>query len=289
MDDLRHDTPLGKRGRGEGMIGIRQLLERLALRTLRLRATQIAELANNPLVTVYPRELSFDGPPIRVLLLTPHADDETFGAGGTLRRHLEKGDQVEVLLFSDNIASIDDDTRSAEQKRELREEEFARAMERLGIARWTALRIGNPDFRKGVYPHFAFASLIENHPDVLYLPSLFDNHHDHRMLNGWLLRTLRDHGDLRPVIRGYEVWSPLPATVVADITERIDRKRDAIRCYASQNAVIDYQHHIEGLNAYRAMTLGGRRARYAEAFLELPADLYLELGNSFVLSYIDIC
>ncbi|MDX9757923.1 MAG: PIG-L family deacetylase [Bacteroidota bacterium] len=271
------------------MIGVHGLLERLALRTLRLRASQIAELARNPLVTVYPRELTFEGPPIRVLLLTPHADDETFGAGGTLLRHLDKGDQVEVLLFSDNVMSIDDDAMREERKIEHREEEFACAMARLGIERWAALRIGNREFRQGVHPDSAFTSLIENHPDVLYLPSLFDNHHDHRMLNAWLLRTLQEHRDVRPLIRGFEVWSPLPATAVADITAWIDRKHEAIRCYESQNAAIDYRHHIDGLNAYRAMTLGGKRARYAEAFLELPADLYLELGKSFILSYIDVC
>lgn len=271
------------------MIGIHGLLERLALRRLRLRARQLAELSCDPLVTVYPRELRFEGTPRRVLLLTPHADDETFGAGGTLLRHLEHGDQVEVVLFSDNVSSVDDDRMDAERKRTLREEEFSRAMQCLGITQWTALRIGNSDFEHGIRPHAAFASLIENHPDVLYLPSLFDNHHDHRMLNAWLLRTLQEHRGVRPVIRGYEVWSPLPATIVADITPWIVRKREAIRCYESQNAAIDYLHHIDGLNAYRAMTLGGKRARHAEAFLELPADLYLELGKSFILSYIDIC
>lgn len=104
------------------------------------------------------------------------------------------------------------------------------------------------------------------------------------MLNGWLLRTLREHAAFRPLVRGYEVWSPLPATAVADITRYFEGKRAAMSCYASQNASIDYMHHIEGLNAYRAMTFGGRRARHAEAFLELTADVYLELGNSLFLS-----
>ena len=89
---------------------------------------------------------------------------------------------------------------------------------------------------------------------------------------------------MRPVIRGYEVWTPLPATVVADISDQMSRKREAMRCYRSQIAAIDYPHHVEGLNAYRAMTLGGRSARHAEAFLELSTDAYLELGNSLFVS-----
>ncbi len=264
------------------MIGIQQLLEYLSVRKLRQRVGQIADLAGNPHVTVYPRELDFSGPTRRVAVLTPHADDETFGAGGAMLRHLAHGDEVRVLLFSDNVASIDDAGISDDEKRSRRELEYFRAMEMLGITDASALRIGNRSFAPGVYPERAFSALIENEPDVLYLPSLFDNHHDHRILNVWLLRTLRDHAAFRPLVRGFEIWSPLPATVVTDISEYIDRKRDAMRCYRSQLDAIDYTHHIDGLNAYRAMTLGGRRARYAEAFLELPADAYLELGNSYL-------
>ena len=269
------------------MIGIREILSYLAMRKLKLRAGQIADLLRNPHVTVYPQPISFSakgGGQRRIVVLTPHADDETFGAGGTRLRHLAHGDDVRVLLFSDNVASV---ARGEDRRDEvigLREQEFAEAMHILGVTEWSALRLGNSAFDERVYPGHAFSDLIENHPDVLYLPSLFDNHHDHRVLNAWLLRTLENHPAMRLVIRGYEVWTPLPATVVADISGQMERKRDAMRCYRSQIDVIDYPHHIEGLNAYRAMTLGGRSARHAEAFLELSAPAYLEIGKSLLFS-----
>lgn len=269
------------------MIGIRALLEYLSLRKLKLRAGQIASLLRDPHVTVYPRVLEFDAQrraKQNVLVLTPHADDETFGAGGTIIRHLECGDDVHVILFSDNATSVGGGESSREEIVRMREDEFACAMRVLGVRHWKALRLGNRSFDDGVYPGHAFSDLIENHPDVLYLPTLFDNHHDHRVLNVWLLRTLAEHVTLRPLIRGYEVWSPLPATVVTDISKQMPRKREAMRCYRSQVTTIDYSHHIEGLNAYRAMTLGGRSARHAEVFLELSADAYLELGNSLLVS-----
>ena len=269
------------------MIGIREILSYLAMRKLKLRAGQIADLLRNPHVTVYPQPISFSakgGGQRRIVVLTPHADDETFGAGGTILRHLAHGDDVRVLLFSDNVASV---ARGEDRRDEvigLREQEFAEAMHILGVTEWSALRLGNSAFDERVYPGHAFSDLIENHPDVLYLPSLFDNHHDHRVLNVWLLRTLREHAAVRPLIRGYEVWSPLPATAVSDISVQMECKRAAMRCYESQLAVIDYAFHIEGLNAYRAMTFGEKSVRHAEAFLELPADAYLELGNSLLLA-----
>ncbi|MCH2105723.1 MAG: PIG-L family deacetylase, partial [Planctomycetes bacterium] len=37
----------------------------------------------------------------RVLVIAPHADDEVLGCGGTLTRHIERGDEVEVLVLTD--------------------------------------------------------------------------------------------------------------------------------------------------------------------------------------------
>jgi LmbE family N-acetylglucosaminyl deacetylase len=265
------------------MIGIRQLLEYFSFRRLRLRAGQIADYALDANATVYPHRLEFDGPSQRILVLTPHADDETFGAGGVLLRHISRGDEVHVSLFSDNVASIDGEEMDAEEKRRLRAAEFETAMDTLGISSFEQLGIGNSAFRHNVYPESVFTRLIEKEPDVLYLPSLFDNHHDHRILNIWLMRALREQTAVRPLIRGFEVWSPLPATAVTDITPFFEQKRAAMRCYASQQETIDYLHHIEGLNAYRAMTFGEKKIRYAETFLELSAVAYLELGKSSLL------
>ena len=109
------------------MIGVRHLIEYLSVRRLRRRVSEIASLAANPHVTVYPRELVFNGPRRRVSVLTPHADDETFGAGGVLLHHLQRWDEVLVLLLSDNVASIEDTRLSDERKRAIREAEFDHA------------------------------------------------------------------------------------------------------------------------------------------------------------------
>ena len=35
-----------------------------------------------------------------VLVVAPHADDETLGCGGTLLRHIEEGDEVHWLIMT---------------------------------------------------------------------------------------------------------------------------------------------------------------------------------------------
>ena len=128
------------------MQGVKQLLERLTLRRLTLRTKQIAALATDQLATVYPRPIEFEGAPKRVLVLTPHADDETFGAGGSLLRHHEHGDSIRVLLFSDNVASIDGKNSSPEERRSIREAEFEAAMRFLPGATTTPLRLSRDAF-----------------------------------------------------------------------------------------------------------------------------------------------
>ena len=105
---------------------------------------------------------------------------------------------------------------------------------------------------------------------------LTDHHCDHWATN----RILRKSIDRLPpglthdlIIRGYEVWTPLPANRMAEITEVVQTKRQAIEVFVSQTRLIDYAWTILGLNQYRSMIhLHGRG--YAEAFLETTADEY---------------
>jgi LmbE family N-acetylglucosaminyl deacetylase len=259
------------------MIGVAQLLRFLSLRRLRARVHDVADLAGNPLRTVYPQEIVFDPACTqRIVVLAPHADDETFGAGGTLLRHVRNGDAVCVAVFSDNVGSIDAAGLSDEEKRALRSGEFAAAMNALGIADRRELQLDSARLHSGAGERILVNLLIEKEPHVLYLPWTCDNHEEHRIINVLSGRALRAVATQHLIVRGYEVWSAVPATAAANITKTIEEKRIAIRCYASQTDAIDYEHHILGLNAYRALTLGPH-VRYAEAFLECTAREYLSL------------
>jgi LmbE family N-acetylglucosaminyl deacetylase len=68
----------------------------------------------------------------------------------------------------------------------------------------------------------------------------------------------------------YEVSWPAPVNLLLDITSDVDRKRQALRCFASQLELHDYLRHMEALNVYRTYTLP-RQVRAAEGFLTLSA------------------
>ena len=75
---------------------------------------------------------------------------------------------------------------------EMRENEFREAMTALGVTKTTLLGLTDEEFRQKDPKNPSMEPLlIENQPDLLYLPSLFDNHQDHRTLNIWAGNALK--------------------------------------------------------------------------------------------------
>lgn len=204
----------------------------------------------------------------RVVILAPHPDDEIIGAGGALALHAARGDEVIVIHLTDGSGGDRDDRTDGAIAR-VRKAEARAAGELLGVTRFEALDF--PD--GGLRPGGAFAAgltgrLEQLRPDVVYLPSPFEHHPDHRAtlhlgLSG--LEALAT-GGLDPAVMVYEVNEPQQAAFLLDITAVLDRKERALRCFESQNAYMDIV--TKTLTANRARTvnvdLGGVEA--AEAY-----------------------
>lgn len=65
-------------------------------------------------------------------------------------------------------------------------------------------------------------------------------------------------GPAPDLVLGYEVWTPMPSFQhVVDIGTTIETKVTAMRAYASQLRIRDYESAIRGLGAYRGATTAG--------------------------------
>jgi LmbE family N-acetylglucosaminyl deacetylase len=71
----------------------------------------------------------------RLLVVAPHADDETAGAGGLMARVKDAGGKVYVMVMSTGDLLHFDDT-GKKTKKKTRREELAGAMETLGVDGW---------------------------------------------------------------------------------------------------------------------------------------------------------
>jgi LmbE family N-acetylglucosaminyl deacetylase len=202
----------------------------------------------------------------RVLVLAPHADDEAIGCGGVIALHAQRGDAVAIAIATDGALG-DPERRFPEHDYvERRRDEARAAAAALGVP--PAEHWSLPDQGLARVPDLVarVAEAIARHrAEVVYGPPEDEVHPDHAAL-GAALRAALAQRTPRPRAFAYEVWVPVRATHVIDVTSVFERKRRALEQYHSQLAYNDYLHAVAGLNAARSIYLPP--ARYVEAFAE---------------------
>jgi LmbE family N-acetylglucosaminyl deacetylase len=214
-------------------------------------------------------------------------DDEVIGCGGTLARHIAAGSDVTVIFLTDGCRGgvvMTEEGRPADRSVivGVRKAEARRAAQILGVRTLIFLDAEDTRLDADVLVAGRLREVLERErPDIVYLPFFLERHADHRAANTVLLAATRGSA-LRFECRGYEVWTPLMANVLVNIDETIHLKRQALGCYQSQLAEMDYLDAAIGLNRFRALGLG-RSGQFAEAFHALDlADyrrLYGALGS----------
>src|ERR671930_469131 len=107
---------------------------------------------------------------MRVLVLAAHPDDEVLGMGGTIAVHIDRGDQLRVVVVTDGSSTQypgDSETRLR------KEEEALRAAAELGVMDYVHLDL--PDMRLDTLPHVEINRVVEEQvadfaPELLYTP-----------------------------------------------------------------------------------------------------------------------
>lgn len=223
-----------------------------------------------------------------MLVIAPHPDDESMGLGGTLAHHARAGDHITVVCVGSGIQGDPDGHYKRDEYPAIREAEARAAAAVLGVQELRFL--GYPDnlsdegihvfgnlpkdpvaARYALACSFAeiLAKVIEEAPyTIVYYPWVGELHVDHWQVAQSVAHLMEVRPDLRARMDflGYDVWSALPPDIVIDISDTIDTKLAAVRCYASQLLYQDYEHAVLGLDAYRSLLLE-RGATYGEAFV----------------------
>lgn len=203
----------------------------------------------------------------RVLVFAPHPDDESLGCGGTLAILAKRIDvDVKVVLVTDGSGAgelpLGTDV--------IRQGEFVSALHVLGID--DSVMLNHPDgfFHDGMVFEEELMGLIQQYePKWILCPPPTDIHRDHRAIAAAIIRICQKAAWVGGILC-YEVWTPVNATHVVDITDVLELKSQAISCHATALLAGDYSSCILSLNRYRGLYLGF--GRYAEAFRLLKLD-----------------
>lgn len=202
----------------------------------------------------------------RVLIIAPHPDDETLGAGGTALLHRQAGDDVALAVLTDGRSSWAG-ARSAEAMVAQRREEIQRAARRLDCRLY---HLNLPEDAWEISDAAGALQPLVEHATVIYTPSCIDFHPEH-------LKSARViAGLVRPeqTVRIMELGVPLTAQLVNRIadTGTVQALKQAVLSeFTSQQGAI---FALERIARYRAAYY--RRAA-VEVFWELDGAAFARM------------
>ena len=212
---------------------------------------------------------------MRVVVIAPHNDDEILGVGGTMAKLVKQGH--EVIVCEVTAGNLDEELVQRIKREARASHELMGVKTHFMDLPVVGLReMTTKELNKSFQSH-----LLDLEPDVVFLPHKGDMHIDHRMTVEAAMVALRPV--TFPNLKGIYAYETLSETewntpsvdnafiptMFVDITDEIEIKLDAMKCYASQLCEYPHPRSLEALRAL-AMHRGGMVCKkYAEAFIVL--------------------
>ena len=215
----------------------------------------------------------------RTLVIAPHPDDEVLGAGGTIARLSDAGQEVFVAIVTSGKPPVFSEESVANVRAETH-----RAHDHLGVTKTFWLDM--PAAQLSETPHSQVNAAIGNivhqlAPSTLLVPFLGDIHIDHQLVFLSSLVAARPHQAAYPgTILAYETLSETnwnapyltPAFVpnyFVDIDNWMTRKLDAMQMFSSQLRDAPHERSIEALRALATLRGATIHRPAAEAFVQI--------------------
>lgn len=222
-------------------------------------------------------------PRCRVLVLSPHPDDEAIGPGGTLLAHVQGGSEVHVLYLTDG-GGVGGDREGLIATRQAEAREAGR---RLGVQQTFWDRRDTELVNDPSTVDALIALLEAQRPQRVYLPSFFDTHFDHFATNQILVDAATRLG-WDGTVCGYEVWDAVPfPNYLVDVSPWAAERDAVLACYRTPHATTDFTklvryrtsvHYTLHVNSHRDRADRG----FAEAFLRFDAETYCRLQREYL-------
>jgi N-acetylglucosamine malate deacetylase 1 len=212
----------------------------------------------------------------RVLIVAPHPDDETLGAGGTAARWTAAGHEVTILTVSGHLPPL-----YPEGVYERTEREARAAYQILGIRKHAFLKI--PATFVGNEPvhvlNGRIAAAVRDSAPHIVLAAYPDRHIDHRVIFDAVMVACRPVGAGRDIelLAAYETLSEthwnaphiepnFVPNFTVDITDHVQTKLRALACYASQVAAFPAPRSVEAVESLAKFRGTQAGFAYGESF-----------------------
>lgn len=208
---------------------------------------------------------------MNVLIVAAHPDDEILGVGGTAARHLDHGDRVTAVVVADCLSASHGGEACLPDEARVAAAVIGYDLRFLGLSGMTLA--GLPDVERN---RPIEAVVQEIRPEVVYTHHAGDPHSDHRAVAEAVMIATRPIGDGAPRrVLSFETpsstewaWAAdFRANVFVDVTATIDRKLDAMACYAAELRPPPHPRNRDALRSRAAYWGQVAGCYYAEAFM----------------------
>lgn len=193
----------------------------------------------------------------RIVVLAPHCDDEVIGCGGTILRYLSIGAEVLIIYFT----LPQDEKLAVVRKNEAIS--VWRKNDKVVLDFWSY-----PDSQLENVRMDAIDRMIGTikvfRPEMILFPWVIDSHEDHRNVFYILYESLK-YLDYLCDIQCYEIFHPLIANYIVNVTDVYANKENMLKQYQSQLRlnIVDSSLY---LSRYRASCINLSAIKHAEAF-----------------------
>jgi len=219
---------------------------------------------------------------MKVLAIAAHPDDEVIGAGGTIARHVARGDEVSWCVVTEGYdppwpKSVLEEARAqVHQVREL-----------LGIA--SVFFCGFPTVNLNTVPCMELSGALRKvvdqvRPEIVYTTPPNDVNQDHRLVfESTLVATRPLPGSSVRRLLCYEIGpttgfgapgsaSRFAPNVFVDISQFLEKKLQAMRCYKTELRDFPHPRSLQGIELFsreRGLRVGLAAAECFELIREV--------------------
>ncbi len=199
---------------------------------------------------------------MRILVLSPHADDAELGAGASISRFIREGNEVSVYLlvtkekFPENFPIED------------RIDEFEKSMKVLGVDSYEMENYPVRElyrYRQEILEKFV-GLRDKLQPELVFIPSLSDVHQDHQVVALEGYRAFNRRAKLLSYELPWNTSKFAPNYFISVEEEDIQRKINALEKYESQKLLNRRYINSEFLKSQTIFRGVQCDCRYAEAF-----------------------
>lgn len=212
---------------------------------------------------------------MKILVVSPHPDDETLGAGGTLLKMKKMGHQIFWLNVTDMSEADGWDIEQISH----RQGQIEKIKDYYGFHGFYNLLLSPTSLSKldeGLMITKIRAVLSEVMPEWLILPGQYDAHSDHRVVYNCCMVCAKSFR--APYIRrittmeipsetehGFQKEKFEPNLFI-NIENELEDKLEAMKIYDTEIEEVPFPRSLENIRALATIRGGYCQSRYAEAF-----------------------